>query len=151
MIEIGIADDCSDDLLFANADWRLHADGLEHRDTGYFVGRDILGARRADGLWDWPLHLAEKSWCSPRLFREAFLAAVERFGIVRDEALMRSFAIGFGMRASTARGRSDFVSLGELVQPKSIARKRRLPTDAFPPLVARERVTAAASSGARGR
>src|SRR5689334_17286399 len=62
--------------LFENRDWRLHVDGLEHRETGYFIDRDTLNARRPDGHWEWPLHLSEKSWCGVRSFREAFTAAL---------------------------------------------------------------------------
>ncbi len=115
-------------VLFANDDWRLAADGLEHRDTGYFIAREALCARRGDGLWAWPLHLSEKSWCTPRLFREAFLEALERFGIARDPDLARSFAVGFGLRSGSGH-RDGFVSLGDLVRPKSIARKRPLPAE----------------------
>ena len=47
--------------LFANDDWTVTPEGLEHRGTGYFIGRDELGHRRADGLWTWPLHMADGS------------------------------------------------------------------------------------------
>lgn len=132
--------EASDAALFANGDWRLLADGLEHRATGYFIDRDALPARRPDGLWAWPLHLAEKRWCTPRLFREAFLIALDRFGHGRDEALSRSFAVGFGMRAGTAgqgdwqgdRHRDGFVALGELVRPKPASRERPAPAEGRP-------------------
>lgn len=117
-------------VLFANDDWHLLADGLEHRATGYFIERDAITARHGDGLWAWPLQLAEKSWCTPRLFREAFLAAIERFDLVRDEALARSFAVGFGMRPALSGSRDGFVALGDLVRPKSPARKRPVPGEA---------------------
>ncbi len=85
--------------LFRNAEWSVQEDGLEHRGTGYFIARGAVAARRAERLWDWPLQMAEKGWCRPSLFREAFLAALDRFGIERDTDLTRSFALGFGIRA----------------------------------------------------
>jgi hypothetical protein len=104
-------------VTFRNDDWSLSEDGLEHA-SGYFIGRAVLGARRAEGLWDWPLQMAEKRWCRPSLFREAFLAALDRFGLERDAALGRSFALGFGIRAGQD-GADGFVSLGDLLRPAS--------------------------------
>lgn len=113
-----------------NAEWTLLEDGLEHRASGYFIAGAVLAARRHDGLWEWPLHLSEKSWCNPRLFREAFLAALDRFGFERDDRLTRSFAIGFGTKAASGAGARDgFVPLGELVRPKPVARKRPAPSE----------------------
>lgn len=109
-------------VLFVNADWQVLPDGLEHRGTGYFIERDLIAGRRGDGLWSWPLQLAEKRWCAPGVFREAFLAAVERFGFERDEALSRSFAVGFGLRPG-AGGCEGFVALSEFVRPKSASRR----------------------------
>lgn len=132
-------DACDAAVLFANADWQLLPDGLEHRATGYFIERAILTARRGDGLWAWPLQLAEKSWCTPRLFREAFLVALDRFGLEADAGLARSFAIGFGLQP--ARGTRDgFVALGDIVRPKSAARKRSGETHAASRQPIRERV-----------
>ncbi|MCJ2037138.1 hypothetical protein [Methylobacterium sp. J-068] len=106
--------------LFENAEWRVLGDGLEHRATGYFIARDTFAMRRGD-LWEWPLHLAEKSWCSLRSFREAFVAAVEAFGLTPDADLSRSFVAGFGRVASPGlKARTDeFVALGEIVRPKT--------------------------------
>lgn len=119
-----------DGALFSNDAWDVVADGLEHRETGYFIARDALARRRGD-LWEWPLHLAEKRWCRPRLFREAFLAALERFGIARDEALSRSFALGFGIRAgSDVAVRDGAVALADLVRPRPIERERPAREDA---------------------
>src|SRR3954469_20779079 len=119
MIDGGQAyvDDC---ILFRNDDWCLSGEGLEHRATGYFIPRESIGSRRREGLWDWPLHMAEKRWCTPSLFREAFLVALDRFGIARDGLLGQSFALGFGIRAGqgTEGGHGSFVSLGEIVRPK---------------------------------
>ncbi|KQP05393.1 hypothetical protein [Methylobacterium sp. Leaf93] len=121
-------------VLFENADWRVIADGLEHRGTGYFIARDGLGRRSETGLWEWPLHLAEKSWCSLRPFREAFQAAADLFDVVRDEALAQSFVTGFGLRMGQGGqpGSEGFTKLAELVRPKSIARRRPAATDNRP-------------------
>lgn len=104
--------------LFENRDWRLRADGLEHRDTGYFIDRDALAARRPDGHWEWPLHLSEKSWCGVRSFREAFSAALGAFGIAPDRKLTLSFALGFGTRVGGAAP-DAFVPLADLVRPRA--------------------------------
>ena len=148
MTDIGHDGDLLDDVrgegaLFANAAWQVLADGLEHRDTGYFIARETLAARRPDGLWNWPLHLAEKSWCAPRAFREAFLAAATAFGFAADPALSRSFAIGFGTRAPATGGSDAFVALADLVRPRPVAptaRKRPVVPEGRP--VPRARVAA---------
>ncbi|WP_419952714.1 hypothetical protein [Methylobacterium sp.] len=113
-------------ILFENADWRVIADGLEHRGTGYFIARESLGRRSESGLWEWPLHLAEKSWCSLRPFRDAFQAAADLFNVERDEALSQSFVTGFGLRMGQGgqSGTEGFTKLAELVRPKSLARRR---------------------------
>ena len=112
--------DVADAELFGNDDWSLSADGLEHRGTGYFIGRIALATRRAEGLWEWPLQMAEKSWCRPSLFREAFLSALDRFGIARDAGLTRSFALGYGIRAVEAPAPDTFVSLADVLKPRDV-------------------------------
>ena len=104
--------------LFGNDDWSVQADGIEHRASGYFIAREVVAARRAEGLWDWPLQMAEKRWCRPSLFREAFLAALDRFGIGRDADLLRSFALGYGIRAVMSPAADVFVSLADVLQPR---------------------------------
>ncbi|MCJ2013454.1 hypothetical protein [Methylobacterium sp. J-076] len=104
--------------LFRNAEWSVQEDGLEHRGTGYFIARASVAARRAERLWDWPLQMAEKAWCRPSLFREAFLVALESFGIERDGDLTRSFALGFGIRAAEERGADGFVKLADILRPR---------------------------------
>ena len=106
--------------LFGNDDWSVQADGIEHRATGYFIPREAIAARRAEGLWDWPLQMAEKRWCRPSLFREAFLAALDRFGIGRDADLIRSFALGYGIRAVMSPAADVFVTLAEVLLPREI-------------------------------
>ena len=130
MFDLPLDDACpTTQVLFENADWRVALDGLEHRETGYFIARDAIAMRRGD-LWEWPMHLAEKSWCTPRSFREAFLAAVAAFGVAPDAGLSQSFAVAFGLVSGAGTRRSDagFVALGDLVRPKpvssGVARKR---------------------------
>ena len=107
--------------LFGNDDWSVQADGIEHRASGYFIAREVVAARRAEGLWDWPLQMAEKRWCRPSLFREAFLAALDRFGISRDADLLRSFALGYGIRAVVSPAADVFVTLADVLQPREIS------------------------------
>ncbi|MGY2050870.1 hypothetical protein [Methylobacterium sp. JK268] len=120
---------CLDDAaLFENRDWVLSQDGLEHRATGYFIDREALGAKRPDGHWEWPLHLSEKAWCGVRSFREAFLAALDAFGIAPDRKLTLSFALGFGTRLPGPET-EEFVALGDLVRlappaPRKAAARR---------------------------
>jgi hypothetical protein len=84
-----------DRLLFENEEWVVGESGLEHKRTGYFIGRDALSQRRADGMWLWPLHVAEKSWCRMGPFMEAFSCAASVYGTRSDMAsdldLARSF------------------------------------------------------------
>ena len=107
--------------LFGNDDWSVQTDGIEHRETGYFIARGALALRRAEGLWDWPLQMAEKRWCRPSLFREAFLVALDRFGIARDAELLRSFALGYGIRAVVSPAAETFVTLGDVLPPRERA------------------------------
>ncbi|SFG49739.1 hypothetical protein [Methylobacterium gossipiicola] len=105
--------------LFQNAEWTVLPDGLEHRASGYFIDRDVIGMRRGD-LWEWPLQLAEKSWCRPLPLREAFVAALNAFAIPRDANLAASFATGFGLKAGpgSVKAADDFVILGDVLRPK---------------------------------
>jgi len=81
-----------DVLLFENEEWMVTGAGLEHKRTGYFIEAEELGQRRSDGLWIWPVHMAEKSWCAPDPFAEAFLEALSGRGVRPDAGLAKSFA-----------------------------------------------------------
>lgn len=119
--------DNGEHALFANAEWRVLTDGVEHRQTGYFIDRATIDRRRDGALWEWPLHLAEKRWCASRPLHEAFLVALDRFGIEPDADLARSFAIGFGLRPAMAGAapQDGFVALGEIVRPqRQMSRER---------------------------
>jgi len=80
--------------LFENEDWAVTSAGLEHKRTGYFIEREHLSDRRSDGLWTWPAHILEKSWCTPQSFTEAFVHAVLASGIRLDPGLAQSFLEG---------------------------------------------------------
>ncbi|WP_230531344.1 hypothetical protein [Microvirga roseola] len=79
--------------IFENEEWLVTESGLEHKTTGYFIDRDSLGQRREDGLWAWPLHMAEKSWCTAAVFAEAFACAAATYRVEMDADLARTFRI----------------------------------------------------------
>jgi len=79
--------------IFENEEWLVSADGLEHKKTGYFIDRDSLGQRREDGLWAWPLHMAEKSWCAMMPFSEAFSCAASVYNVETGADLARTFKV----------------------------------------------------------
>ena len=104
--------------------WRLTPDGLEHLGTGYFIEREVIDARRPDGMWEWPLQLAEKAWCHPAPFAEAFRAALARFAVAVDETLDLSLAMAFPSQVPAVPG--GFRSLAEVVStPTTRAGVRR--------------------------
>ena len=70
-----------DALMFENEDWTVTDAGLEHKRNGYFIERDVIGDRRSDGLWTWPAHMAEKTWCCPDGFAEAFGHALQAYDL----------------------------------------------------------------------
>jgi hypothetical protein len=111
--------------LFANEAWTLTAAGLEHR-NGYFIEREELGARRGDGLWSWPLQMAEKLWCAPRPFVEAFLRATLAFGVEADADLARSLAVVRDASASAASPQADALALGRLAERAVRASRKRV-------------------------
>lgn len=121
-------------------DWQLGPEGLEHRPTGYFIERGALAARRADGHWEWPLHMAEKTWCAPRAFRDAFLAALAAFGVEPDERLADSFSLArAGREGRVAQAPQDrFVLLAESCSGLRPLRTMRRPPDRVRPMPAAE-------------
>jgi len=78
-------------LVFENEEWLVTAEGLEHKGTGYFIARQTLGNRRSDGLWLWPIHMAEKRWCSAAPFHEALTCAAALYQLRVDIDLAHSF------------------------------------------------------------
>jgi len=79
--------------IFENEEWLVTQDGLEHKTTGYFIERESLGQRREDGLWTWPLHMAEKSWCAMAPFTEAFSRAASVFSLETGAEFARTFKV----------------------------------------------------------
>jgi hypothetical protein len=108
-----------DGVLFANADWTVTADGLEHA-NGYFIEREEVAYRRGDGVWIWPVHMAEKLWCAPERFREAFAAAVQAYAIEADAGLALAFA-----EASDPQGRAQAPVVYDLRRPPTEPVKAR--------------------------
>ncbi|QRM28784.1 hypothetical protein [Microvirga sp. VF16] len=76
--------------IFENEEWLVIESGLEHKRTGYFIDRESLGQRREDGLWTWPLHMAEKSWCAMQPFSEAFSRAASVYGVATGAELAQT-------------------------------------------------------------
>ena len=87
-----MSDIVSESVLYENVDWAVTSAGLEHKGNGYFIEREHLDSRRTDGLWTWPLHMLEKTWCTPHVFAEAFAAALLAYGLAPDASLAASFA-----------------------------------------------------------
>ena len=79
--------------MFENAEWLVLDSGLEHKATGYFIERESLADRRCDGLWTWPMQMAEKSWCAMPLFAEAFSRAASLYDIDAGAELSRSLLV----------------------------------------------------------
>ncbi|SCZ05311.1 hypothetical protein [Microvirga guangxiensis] len=79
--------------IFENEEWLVTEEGLEHKTTGYFIERESLGQRREDGLWTWPLHMAEKSWCAMTPFAEAFSCAASIYGASAGPELAQTFKV----------------------------------------------------------
>jgi len=79
--------------IFENEDWLVMEDGLEHKTTGYFIARESLANRRDDGLWSWPLHMAEKSWCAMAPFAEAFTCATSVYNVEAGADLAQTFKL----------------------------------------------------------
>jgi hypothetical protein len=125
--------------LYENDAWLVTADGLEHKRTSYFVEREALAQRRSDGLWTWPLQVAEKSWFEAKDFTRAFLHALLAYDVRPDAGLAASLA-ELGPAARSACG--EVATLGEaaalvaaMVEParEAAPRKvagRRVPTAA---------------------
>ena len=79
--------------IFENEEWLVTEGGLEHKSTGYFIDRGSVANRRDDGLWTWPLHMAEKSWCAMMPFAEAFSCAASVYDIETGADLAQTFRI----------------------------------------------------------
>jgi hypothetical protein len=79
--------------IFENEEWLVMEGGLEHKTTGYFIERESLANRRSDGLWTWPMQMAEKSWCAMPPFAEAFFRAARLYDVETGTDLAHSFKL----------------------------------------------------------
>jgi hypothetical protein len=79
--------------IFENEEWLVTEGGLEHKTTGYFIERESLAQRREDGLWTWPLHMAEKTWCTMAPFSEAFSCAASVYNVEMGADLAQTFKV----------------------------------------------------------
>jgi len=79
--------------VFENEEWLVTESGLEHKTTGYLIEGESLANRRSDGLWTWPMQMAEKSWCAMRPFMEAFIRAAAVYNIRTGAELEQSFTL----------------------------------------------------------
>src|SRR3954453_12317394 len=94
---------------FENEDWAVMDSGLEHKRTGYFIASDEIASRRSDGLWSWPLHMAEKTWCDMPTFMEAFTCAASVFNVSVDADLAQSFKVARSEIADSAAIRTQTI------------------------------------------
>lgn len=93
LMDTGMAMVADGQPLFENEEWIVTESALEHKQTGYAIERGDLAQRRGDRLWTWPMHMAEKSWCTMAPFTEAFSCAASLYGIKTDAGLAESFRI----------------------------------------------------------
>ncbi|MEZ0167182.1 hypothetical protein [Microvirga sp. TS319] len=105
--------------IFENQEWLVSEDGLEHKTTGYFIERESLGQRREDGLWTWPLHMAEKQWCAMTPFAEAFSRAASAYRVETDPEFAQTFK----------------VARYEISAWPQVAREPRIPAPAMAPIL----------------
>ena len=67
--------------LFRNNQWQVTTHGLEP--VNVMVGSlipcdELLKLRAGESLYEWPLHMAEKTWIDYSAFEQAFRMALER-------------------------------------------------------------------------
>src|SRR3954454_18881031 len=112
--------------IFENEEWLVTEDGLEHKTTGYFIERESLNQRRDDGLWTWPLHMAEKSWCSMTPFAEAFSCAASVYNIETGAELARTFKVALSEISAWPQAKEE-VRNPAPVMPKILRNEVRTP------------------------
>jgi len=127
--DIGMTAMAAERPIFENEEWLVTESGLEHKTTGYFIERESLANRRSDGLWTWPMQMAEKSWCAMPLFAEAFSCAASVYEIQTGAELVQSFKLA-------RREISDWPgSAKRAAIPAPLMRRPLHPEDANPILV----------------
>jgi hypothetical protein len=73
--------------IFQNVQWTVSESGIEsrHHAPAYTIPADrLLEASR--GHYDWPPHMAEKTWVITEVFIEAYVAALEALHPAHDKA-----------------------------------------------------------------
>jgi hypothetical protein len=103
--------------IFENEDWFVTESGLEHKTTGYFIERESLANRRSDGLWTWPLHMAEKSWCAMAPFAEAFTCAASVYNVETGAELAQTFKMARSEIAVWPQPQKADLNPAPLLQP----------------------------------
>jgi hypothetical protein len=103
--------------IFENEDWLVTESGLEHKTTGYFIERESLANRRSDGLWTWPLHMAEKSWCAMPPFAEAFACAASVYNVETGADLAQTFKMARSEVSAWPRQPKQNVNPAPLLRP----------------------------------
>lgn len=78
-------------VVYENDDWKVFADRMEHKEADYVVQTHPAEKRAESGLWDWPLHLAEKSWFHINTFAPAFLELLKARRVAVDASLLMTF------------------------------------------------------------
>jgi hypothetical protein len=88
-------------VLFENHQWQVTDYGMESAKpapTYHFEGRRLLETQGAGmgEMYDWPVHMAEKTWVDVEAFIEAFTQALklhsDKIGKVNDDMLRASLA-----------------------------------------------------------
>lgn len=80
-----------DKIVYQNQDWVVYRDRMEAADGSYTVQMYLHEKRQESELWDWPLHMAEKTWVNIETFAPAFLELLKVRGVAIDAALLMTF------------------------------------------------------------
>jgi hypothetical protein len=91
-----------------NHQWKILDDGtiesIGVMNTEYWIAGNRIAEPRdwgGDSLYEWPLHMSEKTWIDLRAFEEVFRAAFVANGVDMDADKMdRSFAEAFRQLAT---------------------------------------------------
>ena len=78
--------------IFKNAQWIVEADGMGPVETlpPYDIAIERvfeLTDRSGQTFYDWPVHMAEKTWVDAGLFNEAFDRAIRHYSKVSGEPI----------------------------------------------------------------
>lgn len=81
--------------LYKNAQWTVTPDGLDTVNGDYFIEASRL-TESERGRYDWPEHMAGKTWVSLPLFCKAYAAALDHHAsgynrIILADCIVRAF------------------------------------------------------------